>query len=222
MKQLQDIHEDELHLLLQSLTKGHWDGAAEVIIKLGYPRIERILPGLLVWIQDINWPGAGLIADFLREIGDPVIPYIQDVFNQHSDDEEWIGWIFEGIIDHWNTNLISQIQEELIRLSTGGYSGLKSLRTLLVHRIYPKDAVELILQDKKKKTLLEIMELDASNPGIDCEALQRGFREQAKTGLNRSYIEQNEEKYLFCNRKSSLQNFLSEIEELESEVSGFN
>lgn len=25
MKQLQDIHEDELHLLLQPLTKGHWD-----------------------------------------------------------------------------------------------------------------------------------------------------------------------------------------------------
>ncbi|MFD2880961.1 DUF5071 domain-containing protein [Paenibacillus rhizoplanae] len=119
IQKLQDIQDEELHLLLQPLGKEYWGGAAEVIVKLGYPRVKPILPGLLQWIQDMNWPGSRRIATLLRETGDPVIPYIQDVFRNQSQDEEWMYWIFEMIIDYWNKDHISQIQEELIRLTEG-------------------------------------------------------------------------------------------------------
>lgn len=64
IQKLQDIQDAELHLLLQPLGKEYWDGAAEVIVKLGYPRVKPILPGLLEWIQDTNWPGSRRIAPF--------------------------------------------------------------------------------------------------------------------------------------------------------------
>ncbi|ETT49783.1 DUF5071 domain-containing protein [Paenibacillus sp. FSL P4-0338] len=203
IQKLQDIQDAELHLLLQPLGKEYWGGAAEVIVKLGYPRVKPILPGLLEWIQDMNWPGSRRIAPFLREVGDPLIPYIQEVFR------------------NWNKEQIAQIQEELIRLTGGTTIALKALRTLWVHQIYSGEAVLLILADKKQRARAEIVELDSAYPGIDCEALQRGFREViSKPGLSKFYIEQHQEEFNFCDRKSSLHDFISEIEELVSEVSG--
>ncbi|WP_052416753.1 DUF5071 domain-containing protein [Paenibacillus sp. FSL R5-0912] len=125
IKKLQYVNDDELHLLLQPLSKGHWDGAAEVILNIGYPRVKSILPELLIWIQDLNWPGADKVSRLLREIGDPLIPYIKNVFIHNSDDREWIWWIFERIIDQWNTEQISQIQKELIQLSKGRVNDVK-------------------------------------------------------------------------------------------------
>lgn len=95
IKKLQHIEDEDLHLLLQPISKDYWDGAAETVIRLGYPRVKSILPGLLEWIQDLNWPGSREIADFLLEIGDPMIPYVKDVLNQHSDDQEWVYWILK-------------------------------------------------------------------------------------------------------------------------------
>ncbi|ETT62605.1 hypothetical protein C173_25936 [Paenibacillus sp. FSL R7-277] len=218
---LQDIRDGELHLLLQPLGKGYWDGAAEVIVRLGFPRVKPILPGLLEWIQDMNWPGAAQIAPFLREIGNPLIPYIQDVFRNQSQDEEWMYWIFEMILDHWNKEQITPLREDLIRLNEGGTIALKALRTLWVHQIYPGEAVLLLLEDKKQRSLTEIAQLENAYPGIDCEALQREFREGIFTPeLSRAYIEQHREEISFCYRKSSLHDFVSEIEELVREVSG--
>lgn len=139
----------------------------------------------------------------MREVGDPLIPYIQEVFR------------------NWNKEQIAQIQEELIRLTGGTTIALKALRMLWVHQIYSGEAVLLILADKKQRARAEIVELDSAYPDIDCEALQRGFREVIfKPGLSKFYIEQHQEEFNFCDRKSSLHDFISEIEELVSEVSG--
>lgn len=111
-------------------------------------------------------------------------------------------WIFEMIIVYWNKEQIAQIQEELIRLTGGTTIALKALRTLWVHQIYSGEAVLLILADKKQRARAEIVELDSAYPGIDCEALQRGFREViSKPGLSKFYIEQHQEEFNFCDRK---------------------
>lgn len=223
IRKLQLIDDTELHLLLQPFSKAHWDGAAEVIINLGYPRVKSILPGLLIWIQDLNWPGASQISDFLKEVGDPIIPHIKDVFKNNSDDEGWIELIFELIIDHWNTKQISHIQEELIQMSKGRANDLKSLQTLLVHGIYQIEETNIILQEKKGNIILEIIELEKLNPGMDCEKLKSEFNEVIfKPKLSRSYYEQNKASFSYCNNKSYLQNYLSEIESLAREVSNFN
>ncbi|MCL6603644.1 MAG: DUF5071 domain-containing protein [Paenibacillus sp.] len=219
MKKLQFIKDEDLHLLLQPISKAYWDGAAEVIINLGYPRVHIILPGLLEWIQDMNWPGAAQILDLLRDIGDPVIPYIKDVFNQHSDDVEWVEWIFELLVDNWNKNQILQIEEELIQMSKGRKNDIKALRTLWVHDIYQTEIINGILQEKKSNITSEIIELEKLNPGIDCMELKRGLKEVIfKPEFIKQYFEQNKARFSFCNTKSNLQNYLIEIDDLAFEV----
>ncbi|MOA26015.1 hypothetical protein D3C78_1467800 [compost metagenome] len=144
------------------------------------------------------------------------------MFDQHSDDEGWIEWIFELIIENWSTKQILQIQDELIRISKGRKNDLKSLRTLLVHGIYRKEEIKKILQEKKEQIVLEVIALEKLNPGIDCEELEKGFKEVIfKPELSRPYHEQNKAKFSYCNHKSSLQNYLSDIESFASEVSNF-
>jgi len=69
---------------------------AEAAIKIGYPAVAPILPELLEWLQDLNWPVAQILAPFLATIGKPLIPHIQHIFA--SDDEIWKYWIMTYII----------------------------------------------------------------------------------------------------------------------------
>ncbi|OZQ67434.1 hypothetical protein CA600_08640 [Paenibacillus sp. VTT E-133280] len=211
MKKLQYIRDEDLHLLLQPISKEYWDGAAETVIRLGYPRVKSILPGLLEWIQDRNWPGAGEIADFLLEIGDPMIPYVKDVLNQHSEDQEWVYWIFEVLINHWNTVQILQIQAELIKISQEKANDLSALRILLTHGIYAKDVVCEIIQRKKAALVFELKELHDTHPEIDCEALHKEFFDQ-QPNVIKQFHEHNKDRFYICNAISNRQEVLSEIE----------
>ncbi|WP_440962201.1 DUF5071 domain-containing protein [Paenibacillus nitricinens] len=211
MKKLQYIRDEDLHLLLQPISKEYWDGAAETVIRLGYPRVKSILPGLLEWIQDRNWPGAGEIADFLLEIGDPMIPYVKDVLNQHSEDQEWVYWIFEVLINHWNTIQVVQIQAELIKISQEKANDLSALRILLTHGIYAKDVVCEIIQCKKAALVFELKELHDTHPEIDCEALHKQFFDQQPNEI-KQFHEHNKDRFYICNAISNRQEVLSEIE----------
>ncbi len=185
-----------MHLLVQPISKDYWDGAAETVIRLGYPRVKSILPGLLEWIQDLNWPGAGEIADFLLEIGDPMIPYVKDVLNQHSDDQEWVYWIFEKLIDHWNTKQVQQIQAELIKISQEKANDLSALRILLTHGIYAKDVVCEIIQHKKDVLVFELKELHDTH----------------LENVIKQFYEHNKDRFYICNAISNRQEVLREIE----------
>lgn len=224
IKKLQYIKDEDLHLLLQPISKSYWDGAAEVVVNLGYPRVKRILAGLLEWIQDMNWPGARQISVFLREIGDPIIPYIKDALNQHSDDSEWTEWIFDQIIDHWDTSQVQQIQGELIQISQGRTADVQSMRILLIHGLLSKEEIHKMLQEKKELLVIELMELETSYPELDCEELDIEFKKlifmQAES--LKHYYDENKESFSICNKKSYLQNYLSDIKALVSEVAVFN
>lgn len=214
MKKLQLIKDEDLHLLLQPLSKAHWDSAAEVVVNLGYPRVKSILPGLLEWLQDTNWPGAGQISAFLREIGDPIIPYVRDVLSQHCDDVEWMERIFVEIVDCWNTSQVQQIQDELIQISQGRTNDLQSLRILLIHGLYPKEEIHKMIQQKKEKVVNELMELETSNPEINWAELHKEFHEMIYTQPEfiKQYYEQNKERFYICNAKTNHQTYITEIE----------
>jgi hypothetical protein len=210
-KKLQYIRDEDLHLLLQPISKEYWDGAAETVVRLGYPRVKCILPGLLEWIQDRNWPGAGQIGVFLLEIGDPMIPYVKDVLNQHSDDQEWVYWIFEVLINHWNTVQVLQIQAELIKISQEKANDLTALRILLTHNLYSKEVVCEIIQRKKDVLVFELKELHDTHLEIDCEALHKEFFNQ-QPNVMKQFHEHNKDRFYICNAISNLKNNISEIE----------
>ena len=70
---------------------------ARAAIHAGYPAVEAILPELLVWLQDINWPVAQTLAPFLASIGEPLIPHLRAIFE--TDDEIWKGWVISCVVE---------------------------------------------------------------------------------------------------------------------------
>ena len=69
---------------------------AKAAVGTGYPAVEPILPDLLEWIQDINWPVAEVLAPFLATIGSPLIPHIRNIFA--TDDHIWKSWIISYVM----------------------------------------------------------------------------------------------------------------------------
>jgi hypothetical protein len=96
IEKLSIIDEQNMQFLLQPIDKKYWYNAARAIIKIGYPRINSIIPGLLIWLKDINWPGAEIILTFLVEINkEKLISFIENALIEAKKDEDymWIGSI---------------------------------------------------------------------------------------------------------------------------------
>ncbi|MGF6346805.1 DUF5071 domain-containing protein [Variovorax sp. W2I14] len=60
---------------------------AEAVVALGYPAVEALLPELITWMQDINWPVAKILTPFLAGIGEPLAPHLRMIFE--SEDHVW-------------------------------------------------------------------------------------------------------------------------------------
>ena len=69
---------------------------AQAAINAGYPAVDPILPDLLVWMQDCNWPVAHTLTPFLASIGSPLIPHIKRILE--TNDEIWKYWIIIHIM----------------------------------------------------------------------------------------------------------------------------
>ena len=85
---------NELKQLI-STSKGDFEKAKQVIA-LGYPAVAPILPQLLEWLHDYNWPVAKPLAPFLASIGTPLLPHIKYILD--SDDLIWKYWMFSLIV----------------------------------------------------------------------------------------------------------------------------
>ncbi|MBP2243270.1 hypothetical protein J2Z40_003869 [Cytobacillus eiseniae] len=79
-------------------------------------RIELLplLPGLLEWIQDMNWPIAHEVAELLLTFPNEMVPLIQDVFA--TNDEIWKYWCLDILIKRLPKEIKVQLKDELIRL----------------------------------------------------------------------------------------------------------
>lgn len=79
--------------LLQPGDKEYWENAAKVLLQMGYPRVKEAIPGLLVWLQDINWPGSRIVMKLLETVPkDEFILYLEEAVEKALDenDEMWI------------------------------------------------------------------------------------------------------------------------------------
>ena len=71
---------------------------ARAAVEAGYPLIAPILPDLLQWLQDCNWPVAHVLAPFLASIGEPLVPHVANVME--GDDYVWKYWMIGAIMRH--------------------------------------------------------------------------------------------------------------------------
>ena len=60
--------------------------------------IEPILPSLLEWIQDCNWPVAGDILPVLALHQSALVPLIHRVLSPHEKDDIWKYWIITCLV----------------------------------------------------------------------------------------------------------------------------
>jgi hypothetical protein len=93
---------------------------AEAIVALGYPAVDELLPALIVWLQDINWPVARILTPFLAGIGDPLAPHLRTVFE--SDDHVWKYWVLEQLVDP-SPGLAAVVQPSLLRMALNPSAG---------------------------------------------------------------------------------------------------
>jgi hypothetical protein len=109
---IDNIRDEDLNLLIFSrLDKGFWDNAALVLKGLGYPKVKPVLPKILEWIQDMNWPGSFEILDLLKQIGDPILPHLRIVFR--SKDGIWIYNILHYLVSELSKDSVCLILDEI-------------------------------------------------------------------------------------------------------------
>lgn len=92
MNTLVGIPSEYYHMLLQQGEKACWENEARVIVKIGYPKVKSILPGIFAWFQDLNWPGVNELVEMLKGIDKDVIVYHlkESLFEADQiDDELW-------------------------------------------------------------------------------------------------------------------------------------
>lgn len=89
--------------------KTTWDEQAQTFKTGCYPTENSLIPSLLRWLQDLNWPGAIVIADHLVQIGEPLLKYLPEVFA--SNDEDWIENVIFSIVEYWPLELQEKVKE---------------------------------------------------------------------------------------------------------------
>ena len=64
---------------------------AEQLKNYSFEDIEPIIPDLLEWLQDMNWPVARPIAEYLVGVADKITSHILNVLR--GEDEIWKYWM---------------------------------------------------------------------------------------------------------------------------------
>jgi Domain of unknown function (DUF5071) len=85
--------------------------------------IIPLLPGLLEWIEDMNWAIASEVVEILLAFPKEIIPHITNVFS--TDDDIWKFWCLECLVKRLPSNSKELLKNDLIRLITRPTEGEK-------------------------------------------------------------------------------------------------
>ena len=89
--------------------------AVDQLAELDYPIISPVLPDLIKWLQDANWPVARPISDLLVKIEKPVVPLLLEVLK--GDDAIWKYWCLELVVRRLPFDVVAALYPELQRLA---------------------------------------------------------------------------------------------------------
>lgn len=127
--------------------KATWAEQATRIFRGEVPGVELEIPALLCWLEDYNWPGAHEIADFLLNLGRPVVPHVKYVL-RHTDDLAWKYWLLVALVLRWPQDYVNEVGEEVLLLAKGEDDNEVHLVALEVcikaNLIGPIEAIRLI------------------------------------------------------------------------------
>lgn len=91
---------DDLSLLILPSANGEgkniWENCARALYEISDDRLEKYLPSLLEWLQDLNWPGALIILDRLKIFSGEKLkkPFIDRFsYADNLNNEEGLMWL---------------------------------------------------------------------------------------------------------------------------------
>ncbi|MFS0865670.1 DUF5071 domain-containing protein [Fredinandcohnia sp. 179-A 10B2 NHS] len=87
----------------------------EKLNELNRGELISLLPELLKWIQDMNWPIAPKIAELLLHFPNEIIPHIRNVFE--TQDNVWKFWCLEVLVKPLPVDKRKVLKNDLIRLA---------------------------------------------------------------------------------------------------------
>ena len=70
--------------------------AVEHLNNLSADEVIPLLPELIVWMQDMNWPVAKRVVELLLKYPNEITPLIDDVLA--SDDDMWVYWCLAKLV----------------------------------------------------------------------------------------------------------------------------
>lgn len=72
--------------------KRYWNSFAKILIKREFEALKNYLDIMLIWLQDLNWPGSNIILDYFVEKFDLVkADFLRAIFiSIDSNDESWL------------------------------------------------------------------------------------------------------------------------------------
>ncbi|WFR65320.1 DUF5071 domain-containing protein [Paenibacillus amylolyticus] len=88
--------------------------AVSKLNEFGNEELKGIIPELMQWLQDGNWPISRPVEDLLLRLGEDLIPHIKDVLK--SQDSTWEYFILVGLIDRLPLSHLSMLQTDLLRI----------------------------------------------------------------------------------------------------------
>lgn len=89
---------------------------ATALVSIGYPKVAPILPELLEWMQDGNWPVSHVLSPFLVSIGEPLAEQVRQILQ--SKDHLWKYWILNRIVAH-SPELAMALYPDLVKIAKG-------------------------------------------------------------------------------------------------------
>jgi hypothetical protein len=93
---------------------------ASALVQLGFPAVEPVMPQILEWVQDLNWPVGHVFQPFLARIGQPLAPYIRAILA--GQDDGWKYSLLQAVVGQ-SAELARALRPELERLVTSPSAG---------------------------------------------------------------------------------------------------
>ena len=77
--------------------------------------IAPLVPHLLTWLQDMNWPVAKALAPRLASMGSAILAEVHAILK--GKDEVWTYWVLQALVSQWPAEDILRLKPELERLA---------------------------------------------------------------------------------------------------------
>lgn len=116
---------------------------------------------LLEWLQDMNWPGAQTVAEYLVGFGDSLIAPIQHVLR--SRDSVWAYWVLQTFKDKFDAGFWTHLSNDVAAIARepdrdGAH--VVAMEILAQHRLLPTTELRQLRENLRSSTDIDEKEFN--------------------------------------------------------------